>query len=244
MKIYIRNDIEMPLGKKAAQVAHAINAIVLERMKAQVTDSHILLEPTVAIKKIARGAQFPDFEIIECDLASMTNLVDSETSFIRDAGRTVFSEPTITVGWSAEESLGDRVDEGRLRFYTDSIPFKQPIFVNRANKALTDDYVLKTVAKLSTDLILSYSDDKGLIALPISSPMARWLTNAIGKTVVGCKKHSHFDKTIEPLMSLESGKYRCEKLNEHASVFVFSPISSDEIERFTRTKHTQLLSNL
>lgn len=84
--IIVRKDLEMPIGKLAAQVAHAsVLASISSRFTSKWLES--------GGKKVVLGCA--NEEEIIC-LAEKAKRVNVPFSLVRDAGKTVFKEPTIT----------------------------------------------------------------------------------------------------------------------------------------------------
>lgn len=242
IQLFVRNDINMPLGKIGAQCAHALNKAVLDRLSASQSDQLTTLTPTVQLREIIRNFSDLEINIKYGDLEYIQSSAESDTAFILDRGRTVFKEPTITVSW-ATTGWGD-VASNTLPFNSGNIPFKQPIFVNRSNNLLDEFEVIKAAARASTTILISLMDSNGEINLKHDDPMLSWLQNGFGKTVVGCKKSSHFETCITRLRE-EQGFKNTEVSNEKG-VFLLAhyPISSEDIEQYTRGKHTRLLDKL
>ncbi|MEH0790856.1 hypothetical protein KW882_00985 [Vibrio parahaemolyticus] len=242
IQLFVRNDISMPLGKICAQCAHALNKAVLDRLSARQTEQLTTLSPTNQLRDIISRFNEVEISIEYGDLDHILSSAESDTAFIRDRGRTVFNEPTITVSW-ATSGWGEPVTDS-LPFNSGDIPFKQPIFVNRSNKLVDESDVIKAAASASTTILVSLSDEKGNIKLKNDDPMLSWLQNGFGKTVVGCKKASHFDSCIAKLRD-EQGFMNTEVSNDKGTfLLAHYPISSEVIELYTRNKYTRLLDNL
>lgn len=107
--IIVRTDIIMPSGKLAAQVAHASLACILDHMiSTKNTDDNLCpyerilqLHPNTAIREWLEN-RFIKI-VVGCDsLEELLKIADEtkkrgiHTAVIKDAGLTVFSEPTIT----------------------------------------------------------------------------------------------------------------------------------------------------
>ena len=92
--ILVRKDLDMPPGKLAAQVAHAsINAFLA---KGQTDYDHEIF------KWLDTGATKVVLEVQNLDelvqKIAQANVHGLSTAIVKDEGRTVFNEPTITCG--------------------------------------------------------------------------------------------------------------------------------------------------
>lgn len=244
--IFVRNDIEMPLGKRAAQVAHALNAACLDRMKAERQENFVLLHPTKAMQAVAKNFDNLEVVIEYGDLNHIESNAEHPAAMIKDRGRTVFNEPTVTVSW-ATSGWGNIVPkEDRLPFNAGEIPYKQPIFVNRAAPELTEGIVLVEVARASTLTLLNElkHTEWSVISLEIESPFLEWLQRGFGKTVVGCKKYSYYEKATAPLRDIGSHCLVEYSAGGQGAILAYPPLRSEQIESYTRTKFTRLLDNL
>ncbi|ANO35468.1 hypothetical protein A6E01_19845 (plasmid) [Vibrio breoganii] len=244
IKIFIRNDLDMPLGKMIAQAAHALNAAYLARFYATTSSSKVILTPTIELAKHIINRQSLPFTLIFGDEQCIRNNAESDSALIRDAGRTVFTQPTLTASWDALDLGPTTAIEDRLKFSVGDIPFKQPIIVNRQNPHLTPELAIQAGARLSTDVFLSQIDDFGNIHLAKGSPLLEYLTNGFGKTVIGTKRTAHHIKTVEHIIDGEGGTPFETQIGEIQAVSVFAPIASGKIEEYTKTKLTRLLDSL
>jgi PTH2 family peptidyl-tRNA hydrolase len=100
--ILVRADLKMPKGKLAVQVAHAsVDAVLSSRKKL------VKLWKSEGMKKICLKVK---------DLAELNSYVNQaqieglNTAVIRDAGKTVFKEPTITCAAIGPEN-SEKVDK-------------------------------------------------------------------------------------------------------------------------------------
>lgn len=230
----------MPLGKIAAQCAHALNSAVISRMSTTYIDDKIVLTPSNKLKEIIENFYAIDIELVYAPLKELKEKAENPTAIIEDSGRTVFGEPTITVSWSTDGWGTEVPINERLPYKTGDILFKQPILVNRSNPYHTPEIIIKNVAIASTVMILeSYNDE--VLTLHANSPTAIWLQNSFGKTVLGCKKQKNYDAAT--LNIIEGTKLPAIELDSwlEPSVFTCPPIAAKEIEIYTKTKHTRLL---
>ena len=230
----------MPLGKIAAQCAHALNVAIISRLNASFNDSEIILTPSAEFRNILNNLDRSCIELVYGNIDELNAFAESPSAFIEDNGLTVFGKPTVTVSW-ATEGWGDEVPvKHRLPFKTGTLAFKQPFFVYRSNSFNTPEVVIKNVAIASSLSLISKEINESLI-LKKDSAYALWLQNSFGKTVVGCKKIKNYkEATLNVINNVESQNIEIFEGGE-PSVFVTSPLRSDVIEKFTRTKHTQLL---
>jgi peptidyl-tRNA hydrolase len=86
--MYIRNDIVFPIGKKVAQIGHGVFGFV--NMDKSIENLESLLELEIITENVSLK-----------QLSEIREKIDNnkllETTYIVDAGRTVFNEPTPTV---------------------------------------------------------------------------------------------------------------------------------------------------
>ncbi len=111
LRIYclIRQDIEMPIGKMLAQSAHGFMGALLKADKATVETYLAGSFTKIAIK--AKNLAALQRAKTECDALGIP------TALITDAGRTVFTEPTVTclgVGPVLRENLPKFVQKMNL----------------------------------------------------------------------------------------------------------------------------------
>lgn len=91
--LLVRKDLELPLGKHLAQAGHACT---------QVLWNCIHSNPDVATEYMTKGQA--KISVYVRDLSYLEKLIDLAkeeslpATLIKDAGRTVFSEPTVTLG--------------------------------------------------------------------------------------------------------------------------------------------------
>ncbi|MCY9861427.1 hypothetical protein OTK49_02700 [Vibrio coralliirubri] len=244
--LFVRNDIEMPLGKAAAQCAHALNAACLDRMQAEQQEHFVILRPTEAMRAVAKEFEHLEVVIEYGDLHHIESNAEHPLATIKDRGRTVFNEPTVTVSWTTT-GWGDIVPrEERLPFNSGEIPYKQPIFINRSTQSLTETTVMTEAARASTLTLLNElkHTDWNVISLERESPFLEWLQHGFGKTVVGCKKDSHYEKATAPLRELGNHCLVEYSSDDQGAIMAYTPLKSDLIEAYTRTKYTRLLDNL
>lgn len=105
--ILVRNDIKMPKGKLAAQVAHASAGVILETIwhvdrlgdrnwkSTESTDIGLIMENWLNDSFTKICLKVESLEEME-SLKQQADLLQIPTCIIMDNGRTVFSEPTIT----------------------------------------------------------------------------------------------------------------------------------------------------
>ena len=93
MWLVVRKDLNMPAGKLAVQSGHAFQLLTLE-----VTNKNPELFAKYynnqSIVKICVEAKSEDHLLKVVDACSLSNI---PVSLVKDAGRTVFAEPTFTV---------------------------------------------------------------------------------------------------------------------------------------------------
>lgn len=245
INIYIRNDIDMCLGKLCAQCSHALNKALLNRMFYRFNNGEAILSPTDELASVINDFENTTVCLTFCDKEMVLLLAESPDSFIEDLGLTTFNKPTITVSWSAP-SFGQLVDiEHRCPFKTSRLTHKQAIFVNRSSPQLNKYNVIQNVAKSSSFLILNHYDSiLNQISLNENSDLLTWLQNGFGKTVVGCKRTLDYEKAIKLLIKEEKLNLNQYKSSANNAITAFIPMRSICVEKHTKTKRIRLLNSL
>lgn len=116
--VLVRQDIEMPLGKLLAQVGHAFLGAFENCTDTELKKTYLGENPNNVVDtgqaKISKKAK--NLAALERAQAECTAL-GIPTALIKDSGRTVFSEPTVTclgIGPVARENLPKFVDKMQL----------------------------------------------------------------------------------------------------------------------------------
>lgn len=235
--IHIRKDLSMPIGKVAAQAAHAIGGILLDRCAlVSETDDAVTLKIEEGSRNLLKLLSDTSEINLYWDTDSEFNALDGKGCAIIDNGLTCFDgvpTPT-TIGIS---SVGEIIDESmRLQYDVSTIDYKQGFFVDRS-KNLDSEEIIKSVAALSLNSIVEVFDTETLtMTLDKKSAMYKWLTSSFGKTVVGTKKATKFKLIKETLCSED-----VVEIKNIEAVFATNPLSSDILTKFTRSSTFRLL---
>jgi len=107
--IIVRDDLKMPKGKLAAQVAHASVDAVLKSKKKM-----IILWKSLGMKKVCLKVNSLDELLSYVNKAEEAGLI---TSVITDAGKTVFKQPTTTcaaIGPNSDEKIDSITKELKM----------------------------------------------------------------------------------------------------------------------------------
>ncbi|WP_199438485.1 peptidyl-tRNA hydrolase [Vibrio owensii] len=236
IELHIRNDIEMPLGKIIAQASHALGLKFIQqcRLVKEYKDAITIQSELNEIVDFSYSKFIKINWVSERDIESLT-----DASIITDSGRTVFNEPTITC---AATSNHTRKPTFCLPHQSDTMPFKQGIFINR--KAVSDckierDELIIQCAVSSLKTLINKFDLNGEATLQKSEATYIWLTHLFGKTVVGSKKPNEYEtvlRNVELKASIVAINYQ-----SHNIGFACTPIESNEIEKYTKHKSFRLL---
>ncbi|MCY9874600.1 aminoacyl-tRNA hydrolase [Vibrio barjaei] len=234
--IYIRNDLgDIPLGKIMAQACHAYGKLWIERLELQnywflTSQAYRLTKPALKALDLAVPPT-----VQYCSLEELMNVPD--ITLIKDAGLTVFKEPTITCGAVAPE-LGPKSTKPLIHHEHNTRFCKQAIFINRKHAIAqdTDKLISETAFASAQTLLRRIRPKNGLLTLIRGEPLDHWIHGRFGKTVVGTKKPTKMEEMKERFD--EEDKFN---IFDQDAGFCTSPIQSDLIEDYTRTKHFRLL---
>ena len=239
MKIYIRENLNMPSGKEIAQIAHAHGKAWLDRLVVESCgNSAFALRLTdKALLALNNNQHYQCPEIMHGDPAPT-----SCDSIITDSGRTHFSEPTRTCVAVSTELGYVQPSERLLPFDASKIDVKQGFFINRveASKVCIDEIKSKLAVLSSLHFTSLIDRSTGVLSLSTTSELSKWLTSSFGKTVVGTKKTTKF-KEVKELILDEGVKVHDLEIDGVCVAFVTEPIDSAKLQKFTRFKTFRLL---
>lgn len=242
ISIYVNNDLDMPIGKVAAQVSHSLGMKLMELCSVLSEDND-----TVRLQVHDHGLFLGKTELEIIDQINLnfvsgdefnSHATDISTVTVIDNGLTCFNNqktPTVVL----KCSQGEVQNEGlRLQFDVDKgCDFKQGLFVDRNAFSSEEILVVTTAVASLKKMLVDLVDDENNLTIEKSSPWFGWLTTAFGKTVVGTKKNSKF---LEVKEQMETLGWSCLE-SDCCGVIATVPMKSDELQKLTRYKSFRLI---
>lgn len=244
--VYFREELEMPEGKLAAQVSHALMMLVTSQMKDCEEGRIISSEKSVKLNDwIISGFEFDLIPSSEKEMEKVASKLNkNQYKKVVDQGRTVFEGvKTLTCMVVFPEGLEAEEEESHNKENLGEIRSKQHVLLNiREIEKNIPELMAKASVSVLFELanVLDEGSNKGSFFFDFNEneALATWLNGSFAKIGLGTKKKKKIEKAM--VAATESGiKFTEIKNSDNEPVVVaFEPSFPESLKGVTSSFHT------